>query len=96
MMELSTRNQFLVSYKDISVHNIVQYNSSFCTINTVVFFMMVLCIFTCLALGNSCGKLFLYFIFIYTLILRIFDALLSICFLISISIVYENLFILGE
>ena len=27
---------FLFSYKDISVHNIVQYNSSFCIVNTVI------------------------------------------------------------
>ena len=84
-MQLSIRNQFLVLYKDTSVHNIVQFNSSFCSVNTVSF-MMVFCIFTCLPLGNSCGKLFYILIFIYTLILEYFDALFSICFLILISI----------
>ena len=36
MMELSTWNLFLVSHRDINVHNIVQSNSSFCIVNTVI------------------------------------------------------------
>ena len=63
-------------YKDTSVHYIVQFNSSFCSVNTVSF-MMVFCIFMCLPLGNSCGKSFYILIFIYTQILEYFDAIFS-------------------
>ena len=60
------RNQFRVLYKDTSVHNIVQFNSSFCSVNTVSF-MMVFCIFTCYLLETHVVK---HFIFLYLFIRR--------------------------
>ena len=90
MMELSTRNQFLVTYKDISVHNIVQYNLSFYTVCSVIL-MMVFCMFTCFSLGNSCGKLF----YILYLVSRWFwEPFMHYCwyiYLILISIICKNL-----